>query len=103
MKYIVTTYLCHDESRTRWLKAEHPYHFLPFDPTTSGMNKDTILVKEMQLEVEVPDDFDPTPEKVKRLEEIRAMVVAEFSGKLKNIDIELSKLQAISYGGSSNE
>jgi hypothetical protein len=56
-----------------------------------------ILIKEIDIEVEVPDDFDPVPRQVAALEQQKAEALREYQEKVSSINQQLSKLQAITY------
>jgi len=60
-------------------------------------NADRVFIKEMAVEFDVPDDFDPIPKQVAALEAEKRAALAEYQSKVADINERLSKLQAITY------
>jgi hypothetical protein len=56
-----------------------------------------IFIREMDVEFDVPDDFDPIPKQVAALEAEKRAALAEYQSKVADINERLSKLQAITY------
>ena len=54
-------------------------------------------VCQQQIEIEVPDNYDPRPQQIAALEEQKQKAMAEFQKTVDNINDRISKLQAISY------
>lgn len=72
-------------------KAEGAVDFYSFKPTSEH----TTIIREHSFEVEVDDDFDPTPQKIAVLEEQKRALRVKLAEDLMAIDEKLSKLQAI--------
>lgn len=49
----------------------------------------------IEIEVDIPDNFDPRPQKVAALQEKKREVQAEFSKRVAEIDDQISKYLAI--------
>lgn len=49
----------------------------------------------VEVEVEVPDNFDPRPQKIAALEQKKREVKAEFAKRVAEIDDQISKYLAI--------
>ena len=60
-----------------------------------GDSEDRIFIRPINVDVEIPDDFDPTAKKIAAIERERAEVTAEYMKTLHEINERLSKLQAI--------
>jgi hypothetical protein len=68
--------------------------WLPFKADDSA---DRVFIKEMSVEFDIPDDFDPIPKQVAALEAEKREALAEYQSKVASINERLSKLQAITY------
>mgnify|MGYP006282852251 CR=1 FL=1 len=54
-------------------------------------------VCQQEVEIEVPDNYDPRPQQIAALEEQKRKAMAEFQKTVDDINERISKLQAISY------
>ena len=54
-------------------------------------------VKPVEIEVEVPENFDPRPGKIAALQAEEEELRAAFAARVTEIQREISKLQAITY------
>ena len=54
-------------------------------------------VGEQEIEIEVPDNYDPTAQKIAALQKEKDKTQEEFSKKVASINERISKLQAIEY------
>ena len=54
-------------------------------------------VGEQEIEIEVPDDYDPRAQKIAALEKQKQKVMAEYHKTVTEINERISKLQAIEY------
>lgn len=59
--------------------------------------EDRIFIREMDIEVDIPDDFDPTPRQVAALEAKKREALLKYQQTVADINEKLSKLQAITY------
>jgi hypothetical protein len=66
------------------------YARLPDDDTLS-------YVCEQEVEIEVPDDFDPRPQQISALEEKKLEVMAHYQKTVTDINNRIGKLQALEY------
>lgn len=73
-------------------KGEGNVNFLPFKPEETD---DLTLIREHSFEVEVDEDFDPTPQQIAALQEKKRALRLKLAEDLMAIDEKLSKLQAI--------
>ena len=55
------------------------------------------FVCEQQVEIEVPDDFDPRTQQIAALERQKQKVTAEFQKAVTDINRRISELQAITH------
>ena len=60
---------------------------------TPSMN--AVLIKPVEFEVEIPDDFDPRPAQIKALEEKQKQAAAAFQTMNTEIMRQISQLQAL--------
>ncbi len=58
-------------------------------------------IGEQEVEVEVPDNFDPRPKQIAALQRQRGKVMAEYQKTVDEINDRISKLQAIEYSGET--
>jgi hypothetical protein len=54
-------------------------------------------VCDQEIEVDVPDDYDPRAQQVAALEKKKQKVMAEFQKTVDGINDQISKLQALEY------
>jgi len=64
-----------------------------FDASDSGY----VLVNKQKVELDIPDDFDPTATKIDMLQKEIKQAEQEFSERVMKLKEEISKLQAICY------
>jgi hypothetical protein len=69
------------------------YELFPFDMSHTSM--DAVLVGEQEIEIEVPDSYDPRPAMVKKLEREKENVKAAFAKRITEIDSQIRNLLAI--------
>ena len=54
-------------------------------------------VGEQEIEIEVPDNYDPRAQKIAALEKYKQKVMADFQKTVDQINDRISKLQALEY------
>lgn len=54
-------------------------------------------IGEQEVEVEVPDNYDPRPKQIAALEKQRQKVMADYQKTVTEINDRISKLQALEY------
>ena len=54
-------------------------------------------VSEQEIEIEVPDDYDPRAQKIAALEKHKQKVMADYQKTVDQINERISKLQALEY------
>lgn len=54
-------------------------------------------VGEQEIEIEVPDDYDPRAQKIAALEKHKQKIMADYQKTVTEINERISKLQAIEY------
>ena len=54
-------------------------------------------IGEQQIEIDVPDGFDPRAQQIASLEEKKRKVAADYQRTVDDINERISKLQAIAY------
>lgn len=57
-------------------------------------------VCEQEVEVEVPDDYDPRAQQISALEKQKKKAMADFQKTMSEINDRISRLQAIEFSGS---
>jgi hypothetical protein len=76
----------------RWKDGKPEIDLYTFDPRKYESSADVAVVREMPIEIEVPDDFDPRPQLVANLEAAKLKARAEFAAKVTEIDRRISEL-----------
>ena len=60
-------------------------------------NEYRTFVCEQEIEIEVPDDYDPRAQKIAALERQKRKAAADYQRTVDEINERISKLQAITY------
>lgn len=60
-------------------------------------NESRTYVGEQEIEIEVPDDYDPRAQKIAALEKYKLKVMADYQRTVTEINERISKLQALEY------
>ena len=60
-------------------------------------NESRTYVGEQEIEIDVPDDYDPRAQKIAALEKHKQKVMADYQKTLMEINDRISKLQALEY------
>lgn len=83
----------------RWHKygwKEIPdFHLYPSDMSSAG--PEYVLIKEMDVDVEVPDNFDPVPAQVEALKKEKQKILADAHVKAENIEEQIQRLLCIEF------
>ena len=58
-------------------------------------------IGEQEIEIEVPDGFDPTAQQIAVLEKQKTKVMADYQKSVTDINRRISELQAITYTGET--
>lgn len=72
----------------------------PFDMSGRDHSR-SVLVKTFDIEVEVPDNFDPRPEQIKQLEKKQQEAAAAFHALTIEIKRQISELQSLENSSQS--
>ena len=60
-----------------------------------------VHICECEIEIEVPDNFDPRAQQIAALKQQKQKVMAEFSVALEDLNEKINKLQALEYTDGS--
>ena len=55
------------------------------------------LVNEQEIEIQVPEDYDPMAQKIAALESQKEKAMSDYNETVMQINIRISKLQALEY------
>ncbi len=91
MKVKVTVHIFY--SQYHW---EEKGEYLVFYAKIDDDNSRT-YVGEQEIEIEVPDNYDPRAQKISALEKQKQKVMADYQRTVDQINERISKLQAIEY------
>jgi hypothetical protein len=91
MKVKITIYIYH--SQYSWDESGI-YEVLSFKTANT---EHRTYVGEQEIEIEVPDNYDPRAQKIAALEEHKQKVMADFQKTMTQINERISKLQALEY------
>ena len=58
-------------------------------------------VGEQEIEIDVPDKFDPRPQQIAALQRQRGKAMADYQKTVDEINERINKLQAIEYSGET--
>jgi hypothetical protein len=58
---------------------------------------DRTFICEQEVEIEVPDDYDPTAQRIAALEAQKEKAMSEYNQTVMDINARISKLQALEY------
>jgi hypothetical protein len=91
------------------IKTTVHIHYLKYDFEVNGRyevlsfkaNEDSFRthVGEQEIEIEVPEDYDPRAQQISVLEKQKQKVMADYQNTVTEIDNRISKLQAITFEG----
>jgi len=91
MKIKTTVYIFH--SQYSWeQKAEYLVFYAKIDD-----NENRTFVCEQEIEIEVPDNYDPRAQKIEALQAHKLKVMADYQKTVTEINARISKLQAIEH------
>jgi hypothetical protein len=69
--------------------------FLPFP--NQFQSDDCTFVCEQEIEMDIPDNYDPRKQQIVALKEKRQKVMADFQKSIEAINDQISKLNALEY------
>jgi hypothetical protein len=58
-------------------------------------------VGEQEVEIEIPDDYDPRLQQIEALKKQKQKVMADYQKTVNEINDRITKLQAIEYSGEA--
>lgn len=97
MKKTVKTYVVYIAPRYKGAQADIAlYTFDPRKMASDTFSRD-VVVSERDIEIEVPDDFDPRPDMIANLQAEEKKARADFAAKVASIKRQISELQAIEF------
>ena len=91
MKVKVTAHIHYEQHP--W-ENQGSYSILSFK---AGDTEGRTYVGEQEIEIEVPDDYDPRAQKIAALEKHKQKVMADYHKTVTEINDRISKLQALEY------
>lgn len=71
--------------------------YYTYDPRKYSGNENLVIVREEDIVLDVPDDFDPRPVMVDALREQKVAVMAEATKRATQIEQRIQSLLAIEY------
>lgn len=75
---------------------ENPTYML-FNCDMGSCGPEYVLIGVQEVEVEIPDDFDPRPQQIEALKEAKQKILAETQIKVNNIEEQIQRILAIEY------
>ena len=70
------------------------YQVFPFK---ANYDESRTFVCEQEVEIEVPDNYDPRPQKIAALEAQKQKAMSDYNDTVMDINNRISKLQALEY------
>ena len=97
MKQKITVFIhcCKYDWKEEGVFVAHPYRF---DDSTTH-----IFLFEQEIEIDIPDDFDPTPIQIEKLRKEKQRILAEAQVKANNIDQQIQEMLCIENKGDAVE
>ena len=93
MKTTVKTYLYHVQYD--WDDAVH--YKLDSSETMAQASPHWAMIRECHFEVDIPDDFDPVPQKVANLKAAKDEVLAKAHVQAQNIEDQIQRLLCLEH------
>lgn len=81
----------------RYSQGKPTIDFYAFDPRKTTSFPDVVVVKEHEIEIEVPDDFDPRPSQIANLRKEELKARADFEARITQIKRKIAELEAIEF------
>lgn len=91
MKIKTTIYIHHNQYSWEE-KANYSFHSFKMSDT-----EHSTYVGQQEIEIEIPDNYDPRVQKIAALEKHKQEVMANYHKTVTKINERISKLQAIEY------
>jgi hypothetical protein len=88
MKTMVFYYKSEYVQTPRYFMSDIPHH---------QHSPDFVMVREIEVEADIPDDFDPRPQQIAALRGQKEKLQAEAQLKINNIDEQIQKLLCLEY------
>lgn len=80
--------------KSKW--ADKPSYSL-HDGDLSKASPDFVVIKAVELEFDIPDDFDPVPKQIESLKAKKQEVMADTQMKLNQLDEQIQRLLCIEH------
>ena len=74
-------------------EEEPTFSWMPCDPTE--WDKDSVVVNQLSIEIDIPDTFDIRPFRVASLEKQKQEIQRKFAAEVAKIDEQIKKCLAI--------
>lgn len=81
--------------RTSYTHPEGMFTFFENDMSICG--PEYVCIRKVEMEVDVPDDFDPRPAQIDALRKEKTKILAEAQARANNIEEQVQRLLAIEY------
>ena len=89
---ILTTIHVHYQKHSWETEGKFIVFYIQLDDT-----QDRTYVGPQEIEIEVPDSYDPRAQQVAALEALKQKVMADYQKMVTDINEKISKLQALEY------
>lgn len=89
---IKTTVHIHFQKHSWQTEGKFVVFYVQLDDT-----QDRTYVGEQEIEIDIPDDYDPRAQQVAALEALKQKVMADYQISVMEINDRISKLQALEY------
>ena len=93
MKTTIEGFLIHESDH----EGKSIYDFYRFDPSCVFTDSRRVVIGPCTVDVDVPDDFDPTPARIAILRKEKAKISAELTMKTTQIDAQINELLSIEH------
>jgi hypothetical protein len=89
---IKTTVHIHFQKHSWQTEGKFVVFYVQLDDT-----QDRTYVGEQEIEIDIPDDYDPRAQQMAALEALKQKVMADYQISVMEINDRISKLQALEY------
>lgn len=93
MKTVITQHLYWH----KWDWEEKGAFCIDKSDSLAKIGPEYVLIRAIDVEIEVPDDFDPRPHQIATLREKQKEIRAESEAKLNNIEEQIQRLQCLEF------
>lgn len=93
MKTMVKTHLYY----VKYDWSDAPHYLFASNGEMAKSSPDWALIRPLEIEVDIPDDFDPRPQQIDNLRKAKAEILAKAHVQAKNIEEQIQRLLCLEH------